>query len=88
MNFSQYSDKVGAAKVAYDRVPISSLDATCVSQVGTLEEDALNDYITAYNTWNDCISKTGCTNDSIKVSLQAEWTKATDTIQTVKSRLP
>jgi len=88
LNFSDYSDKVGAAKVAYDRLPISSLDATCVDQVATLEEDAYNDYVHAYNTWNDCFSKTGCTNDSIKSSLQADWSKATDLLTTVKARLP
>lgn len=88
LNFNDYSDKVGGAKVAYDRLPISSLDATCVTQVGSLEEDAFNDYVHAYNTWNDCIGKVGCTNDSIKSSLQADWAKATDLLTTVKSRLP
>jgi hypothetical protein len=88
LSFSEYSDKVGAAKVAYDRLPIGSLDATCINQVGSLEEDAYNDYVHAYNTWNDCISKIGCSNDSIKSSLQDDWSKATDLLTTVKSRLP
>lgn len=88
LNFSEYSDKVGAAKVAYDRLPFSSLDTTCVSQVGALEEDAFNDYVHAYNTWNDCVGKVGCSNDSIKSSLQGDWSKATDLLTTVRSRLP
>ncbi len=88
MNFSAYSDKVAAAKVAYDKLPSASLDSTCLALVGTPEENALNEYISAYTTWNACVSKTGCTNDSISTELQAHWTTATTLIEGAKRALP
>jgi hypothetical protein len=88
MNFSAYSDKVAAAKVAYDKLPVSALDATCLSLVGSPEETALNEYITAYNTWNDCVSDVDCKNDSITPTLQGHWSKATDLLNNIKKSLP
>jgi hypothetical protein len=88
LNFADYSTRVGDAKVAYDKIPVSQLSADCTNLVGVPAQDALNDYITAYNTWNDCIDKVGCTNDSIKTQLQADWSKASDSIDQAKAALP
>ncbi len=88
LNFSAYSEKVADARVAYDRLPITDLDARCVTLVAQLEEDAFNAYVRAYNTWNDCIGDIDCSNDSIESELQTEWSRATDLLTTVRSRLP
>jgi hypothetical protein len=88
MSFAAYGDKVGAARVAYDKIHFDKLDATCISGVGQPAEDAFNDYVRAYNKWNDCISSTGCSTDSIKGDLQAEWSKATALLDALKKRLP
>jgi hypothetical protein len=85
MNFSDYSSKLGDAKVAYDDLPISSLEQSCISAAGVPLEDALNAYITAYNTWNACISSaTTCNNDANTKALQAQWTIATTKIDLVR----
>lgn len=88
MNFSDYSQRVGDAKVAYDQIDVSALDATCVSLVGVKAENALNEYITAYNTWNGCVSDINCTNDSITSTLQSHWANATVEIAAIKESMP
>lgn len=88
MNFNDYGQKVADAKVAYDRLKPSGLDSACLATAGAPEENALNDYIDAYNTWNDCVKKTTCKNDSITPSLQAKWSDATDILEKVKDALP
>jgi hypothetical protein len=88
LNFGAYSEKVADARVAYDRLPISELDTACITLVAQPEEDAFNAYVRAYNTWNDCVGDVDCSNDSIESKLQAEWSKATDLLTTVRSRLP
>ena len=87
LNFADYGTKVGDVKVVYDKVDASKLSVDCVTDVGTPAEAALNDYIDAYNTWNDCIGTSGCTNDSIKSKLQAKWADATDKIGEAKKAL-
>lgn len=88
MVFAAYSEKVADARVAYDRLKPAELDADCLRGVGSPAEDVMNEYIKAYSTWNDCITKTGCTNDSIMSELQAHWAKATSTLAEIKKRLP
>lgn len=77
MNFSEYGAAVGDARVSYDKIRFQRLDPVCTSQVGVPAEDALNAYMRAYTTWNDCIGDLYCSNDSITPSLQGEWAKAT-----------
>lgn len=88
MNFSDYGERVADSRVAYDRIKVSSLSQSCIATIGQPEEDALNAYVRAYNTWNDCIKKTGCKTETVTPALQAEWTKATGLLKTVKSALP
>jgi hypothetical protein len=88
LNFSDYSQKVGDLKVAHDKIKPSTLDLQCLSGLGSPAETALNDYIHAYNTWNDCIGKVGCTNATIKSSLQADWAKATTIISGLRAAMP
>lgn len=81
LNFQAYSERVGDARVAYDRIDIDELGSGCVEHVGAPAEDAMNAYIDAYNTWNDCIGDIDCDNDSITPDLQAEWADATELVQ-------
>lgn len=76
MNFSDYSEKVGDATAAHDKLDASSLSGKCLS-AATDGEKALNDYIKAYNRWNDCVGNIDCNNDSITPTLQSWWAKAT-----------
>ena len=87
LNFSAYSDKVGNAKVAYDRIPFKKLDLDCITKVGVSAEKALNLYVDAYNIWNDCIGDIYCSNDSITPKLQRKWAQATAKIQQARNGL-
>ena len=80
LNFAAYSEKVGDAKVVYDRINVSAISAGCLQQVAVPAESALNEYIDAYNTWNDCITNIDCANDSITPGLQSHWADAADLI--------
>src|SRR6266568_2667268 len=73
LNFQEYGTQVGDVKVAYDRIDFTGTDPLCFSLVGVPAEAALNDYISAYNTWNACVSNISCTNASIKSKLKAKW---------------
>jgi hypothetical protein len=83
LDFEAYSSKVGDAQVAYDRVgrqiktdPVSD---GCSTDVGERLEGALNAYIAAYNTWNNCVNDVNCTFDKGSPALkkaQAKWLRA------------
>lgn len=87
LNFSDYSERVGDARVAYDAIDIPSLDQSCLTLVGGPAEDAFNAYVRAYNTWNNCIDDIDCDNDKIRPKLQDEWAKATEILTTLRTRL-
>ena len=71
-----FSDLVGDASVAYNRVDIDELgQGTCLS-AGAKLETALNAYATSSSRWNDCIYDYGCDVDSIDPFLQAKWSTA------------
>lgn len=86
--FAAYGEKVANARVAYDKIKFNDLDPDCILGVGQPAEAAMNEYVNAYTTWNDCIQKTGCNTDSIQPQLQASWLTATATLAAVKGRLP
>jgi hypothetical protein len=87
LSFQDYSEHLGDVRVAYDKVDFSSLPATCLRRVGVPAENALNNYITAYNTWNNCIDDEYCDVDTIDFDLQTEWTPATTRVERASSRL-
>lgn len=77
LSFQDYSMKIGDAKVAYDQVISNNTkDDKCLGAVGLPSEKALNEYVKAYNIWNDCIQSTSCSTDSIKGELQKHWATA------------
>jgi hypothetical protein len=85
--YAEYSSQVGDVRVAYDRLPFRQLDPECLSQVGLPAEDAMNSYVKADSTWNDCIVRFGCDTDSIDPELQARWTTASSKINEAQSGL-
>lgn len=87
LNFQDYGTKVGDVKVVYDRIVPADLSGECATSVGTPAEAALNDYIAAYTTWNDCVGSTSCTQASITSQLQAKWADATEKINQAKNAL-
>jgi len=87
LNFQAYSERVGDSRVAYDRIDIQDLGSGCIDHVGSPAEDAMNAYIRAYNTWNDCIGDIDCDNDSITPDLQAEWAEATELVEDARAGL-
>jgi hypothetical protein len=87
LNFQAYSERAGDASVAYQRIDIEDLGPNCLERVGAPAEDALNSYISANNTWNDCIQDVDCDNDSITPDLQAEWANASESIEEAREAL-
>lgn len=87
LTFSAYSERVGDAKVAYDRIDINALDGDCLA-LAVEAESAYNAYVVAYNTWNDCISDIDCDTDSITPDLQKEWAEASTLLDEVKDAMP
>jgi hypothetical protein len=75
LTFSSYSDRVGEVRAAYDRMDVNSESLDCLA-VGVPAESAMNAYITAHSTWNDCIQNIDCNTDDIDPQLQAQWSKA------------
>jgi hypothetical protein len=77
LNFERYSNLVSDIQVVYDQIPFEELGPECVNRVGIPTERAFNDYVKAYNIWNNCISDIDCDNDSITPRLQRQWSNAT-----------
>ncbi|MDP9226835.1 MAG: hypothetical protein M3P18_23930 [Actinomycetota bacterium] len=76
LSFGEYGNRVGNVKVAYDALSTGQLSYPCLSNVGVPAEAALKAYLTAYDTWNNCMSDEYCTTDSIDPDLQASWATA------------
>ena len=82
--FAKYSNEVGSAKVAYDKVirdakAQGGISDVCINKVGTPLQDGLNAYIAAYDTWSNCINDSYCSFDKGSAALtktQKSWAKA------------
>jgi hypothetical protein len=80
VTYEEYGRRVGDISAAYNAVPINQLQAACVAQVGFFAESALNNYINAGNTWNECFADIYCDPDSIDPELQSAWAKASTNV--------
>jgi hypothetical protein len=80
LSYDEYGDKVADLKVAYDNVDFDAAGTdgsfACLSSVGVPLENALNQYMAAYRTWDACFDDFDCDTDSITPKLQAKWSKA------------
>jgi hypothetical protein len=87
LSYSEYTNKVGDVKVAYDNVPFKSLDVACVGGVGIPAEKSFNQHAKAATLWGNCQSDINCSNDSIKPTLQKYWLKASVLTDRAKNNL-
>lgn len=85
MNFTDYSDAVGDASVAYNKIDFSNSEIDCTGKVGLATEAALNQYMKAARAWNDCNQDIDCDTDDI--DLQRYWSKASVKLDSAKSGL-
>jgi hypothetical protein len=88
---STFSELVGAASVSHDDLDGAALvdiaQGDCLDAAGSLET-ALNKYIVAASTWNDCLYEDDyCTTDSIDPQLQRNWAAATRLIERAEHKL-
>ena len=93
LQFDDYSRKVGDAQVAYDRLikdlkRREGVSDRCINKVGLPLERALNQYVTAYNVWNDCIGDYSCSFEgAILKRAQRSWAKATTGLERAAANL-
>jgi hypothetical protein len=77
VQFDDYLDLVGDARVAYDAIPFDDLAQDCVVEVGLPAEKALNLYVKASNLWNNCVGNFNCDFDKdLEPKLQERWAEA------------
>jgi len=88
LTFSDYSEQVGTVRVAYDKVDVPKLGVDCLGAAAD-GEIALNDYVAAYNVWNDCMDDLDCSADdeAVNSKLQAKWSVAGDKLDAARSAL-
>jgi hypothetical protein len=84
---ADYMSHVGDVSAAHAQVPFKQLQLSCVTNAGVPAENALNAYVSAANTWNDCVTDLSCSTDSIDPQLQAQWNKASAQLASAKSGL-
>jgi len=87
MTIADYGQRLGDAKVAYDRIDFGSLEPGCVSSVGVPLENAFNEYIDAYQAWDSCIDRVTCRLSSVEPELQDHWAAASDYIDEAAAAL-
>jgi len=79
---------VGDAQVAYDNVPFGRLDSRCTLKVGVALEDALNQYIRAFNSWNKCFQAYACeVEGAVLAGIRRHWSEATERLDYASKRL-
>jgi hypothetical protein len=84
---ADYLSRVGDVSAAYQQTPTKQMQLDCLTDVGVPAESAMNAYVSAANTWNNCISDFSCSQDSIDPELQAQWSKASSELSDAKSGL-
>jgi hypothetical protein len=80
VNYEEYGRRVGDISAAYNLVPFKQLEVECLTQVGIPAETAMNNYVNAGNTWNECFGDIYCDIDSIEPELQSAWAKASTNV--------
>ena len=77
MNFKEYETALTRVEVAHTGVPVKRLSYPCINTVGVPAENAMNEYIVAYNIWLKCY-KAACDvkTPSVDQRLQFRWSRA------------
>jgi hypothetical protein len=92
MQFADYTSRLGDVSVAYSHTVKAlkgSSDQTCID-VGLALQRAINDYRSAGNTWNGCITDYSCSFDKGSPALtkaQGKWAKASVALDTAQTKL-
>jgi hypothetical protein len=88
VQFADYGRYVGDVSVQYNKLDIKAMDQDCIRKVGVPAENAFNDYTSAQNTWNKCISHLlSCSLVDIKPQLHKKWQAAAREIAKAKTGL-
>lgn len=87
VDYDEYGNLVGDARVEYDQISFRQLEPPCVTSVGIPAEDALNSYADAGDAWNDCFGDLDCSNNEVRPELQDHWADATSEIEQAQSGL-
>jgi hypothetical protein len=92
LKIAQYRALIADAEVAYNLNPVSRMSYPCIVHVGVPEENALNDYVHALNSWAQCLSKSLYSNCLQSGSVadqfeQGQWNKATAQLQKASNAL-
>ena len=105
--YTEYSEHVGDAKVAHDRINLKSEvlrddsdNSTNCLNAAVAAEGALDQYIKAQRTWNECVFGEGlhfdeecgkclydCSVDDIEAIIRANWSAAHKSLDSARKRL-
>jgi hypothetical protein len=88
MAFDEYGDRIGDAKVAYDRLDFKRLNENCIFKVGIALESGLNHYIDANNIWDECIDDFDCSVEgAVLQKMRKHWSESTERIEAAVKNL-
>lgn len=88
LQYAEYGEKLGDARVKYDRIDSEGLSPTCLRSVGTKLENAYNRYLEALHIWERCIDDYGCDFKSdAQPKLRDKWTAAGDELSEAQTAL-
>jgi hypothetical protein len=73
LTFDQYVAEVRGIHSTYRKIAIERVEIDCLAAVGTPAEKAFNRYIEAANDWGECVSKAGCSSETVEPALQRRW---------------
>lgn len=91
LNYQDYSERVGDARVAYDTIDVDELQAispTCLSSAAKLET-AYNKFLQVQQIWDSCIDDYACdfSEGATNQKAQVGWVKAGTALRRSQSML-
>lgn len=73
VTFDQYAAEVRGIRSTYLEIPVERVEIDCLDAVATPAEQAFNRYVEAANDWGECVSKAGCSSETVEPVLQRRW---------------
>lgn len=86
VDYEEYFERVGDARVAYDRVPVNDLDFGCL-EVAAPAEKVLKTHFEAAEVWTKCVEDRDCENDSVQPKLRRKWQMASSQLEESRQAL-
>lgn len=89
LNYDEYGDRVGDARVAYDALPIGDIERACLKKVAIKLESALSEYLDVLDVWGTCLEDYYCDFSEGEPNKKAQlaWLKAEGLIDRATSGL-